>query len=92
MIYEGELKVEEYPIEQYAREVCTELCKMKPSFVPFYNFMTLEIWIFKHDKVTKFYETKERFPVYKFKDWRFSPLDCAIIIKALTEYGLEQHN
>lgn len=92
MIYEGKLNIKEYKDDEYIREVLKELSNMKLSFTPLYSFKTLEIFAFIYDNSTESYKFIERYSPIKFNRDKFSPLACAIFIKALTEYKMEQHN
>lgn len=95
MIYEGTLNFETYPDDKYTIEVFKELSNisnMKLSFLPLYNHKTLEIWTFKINKETGLYKLIERYVPSKFNIAKFSPLACAIFIKALTEYKMELYD
>ena len=92
MTYEGKLNVIEYTDEEFTKEVFEELGKMKLSFVPLYNFKTLEIFTFEFNNATKSYKLIERYLPFKFNRAKFSPLACAIFIKAFNEYKMEHYN
>ena len=86
------MNIKEYKDDEYTMEVLKELSNMKLSFTPLYSFKTLEIFVFRYDNSTKSYKLIERYLPLRFNRDKFSPLACAIFIKALTEYKMEQYN